>query len=664
MRKEVRILVIFAFITLLFTNAAAAQSTSAADFYKLGRSLQLAQDWAGAVEQYQEALRLNPSYADVWFALSECAYSMGEYSLALTYIESASKFLKNNSALQNLQGFSLIGLARLEEARAVFLSVLASYPNDVDARFGLAELDIFNGRISGAEKYYKDALSRQSQNKKALLSLALISYELGNTQGAKEFIEQALMYHNGESEVHYFASYIAVKDGNLSEAENHCRNAVYLSPSDDKSLELLSLILYSRKKYSEAMEICSRRISLNRNTSLAWYVKAKILEKQGNIEEALQSYKAGLEIKMDDELMRTSMENLINNSIAIEDPRRSNWASAHIKNAKEAIGLFLSDRASYEYKRALRISPLDSDVRLLYADLLLQDKKYESYLSQLQFIKAQGAAGKKIDDTIESYNSLLRNTLPVKWNIDPLYLDKTRYSIGLYFTAQKVQLLHPDSVPVTAQLLRETFQSEGFLSVITKSEPVTGYAEAFRQSRTASLDYFALIDFEETERDVLLTLTLYSAKTGSEVQTFSVYRTGNLRYSLAVQKIVESVTKAFPQRGKILARSASTVLIDLGKNDGAAAETVFTIVESGKLIPHDSQIALTYSPSSVLGTVTITEAGEDISQGMVKQLGFYDRINIGDELVSAVDKESETEVPVSEPSVRTPALIELLKLIR
>lgn len=73
---------------------------------------------------------------------------------------------------------------------------------------------------------------------------------------------------------------------------------------------------------------------------------------------------------------------------------------------------------------------------------------------------------------------------------------------------------------------------------------------------------------------------------------------------------------------------------------------------------------MTYSPSSVLGTVTITEAGEDISQGMVKQLGFYDRINIGDELVSAVDKESETEVPVSEPSVRTPALIELLKLIR
>lgn len=663
MRKKERILLILLFYTLLLPGIAAAQSKSAVDFYKQGRTLQLQQDWAGAVEQYQEALRINPSYADVWFSLSECAYSMGEYSLALTYIESASKFLKNNSALQNLQGFSLIGLGRLDEARVVFLSVLASYPNDVDARFGLAELDIFNGRITGAEKYYKDALSRQGQNKKALLSLALISYELGNTKAAKEFIEQALIYHNGESEVHFFAAYLAVKDGDLPEAENHCRNAVYLSPLDDKSLELLSLILYSRQKYTEAMDICDRRIAINRNSSLAWYVKAKILEKQGNIEEALQSYTAGLEIQPADEIMRTSMENLINNTIPIEDPRRRVWASSHIKNAKEAMDLFLSDRASYEYKRALRINPLESAVRLMYADLLLQDKKYEAYLSQLQFIKDQGTADKKIDDTIESYDSLLRSTLPVKWNIDPLYLDKTRYSIGLYFTAQKVQLLHPDSVPVTSQLLRETFQAEGFFRIITRNEPVAGYAEAFRQARASSLDYFALIDFEETERDVLLTLTLYSAKTGSTLQTFSVYRTGNFRYSLAVQKIVDSVKKAFPQRGKIISRSANSVLIDLGKNDGVAADTVFTIIETGKLVLHDSQVALTYSPSSVLGTLSITEAGEEISQGSVKQQGFYDRINVGDELVIPIEKEKETEIPVSDV-VRTPVLIELLKLIR
>lgn len=651
-------------LSLLFSSLVIGQTNTALDFYKQGKFLQTQQDWTGAVEQYQEALRLNPSYADVWVGLSECAYSMGEYSLALTYIESASKFLKNNSALMNLKGFSLIGLSRLDEARAVFLSVLALYPNDVDARFGLAELDIFNGRITGAEKYYKDALERQSQNKKALLSLALLSYELGNRQSAKEFISQALVYHNGESEVHFFASYMAVQEGNLAEAENYCRTAVKLSPRDEKSLEFLSLILYSRKKYTEAMEVCEQRISLNRNSALAWYIKARIYEKQGLLEDALRSYTTGLEIQSSDEIMRTSMENLINNRISIEDSRRSTWALPHIKNAQEAMSLFLSDRAEYEYKRALKIHPLDYSVRLKYADFLLQEKKYESYISQLKFIKAQGTTNKNINDTIESYDSLLRSSLPVKWNTDPFYLDKTRYSIGLYFTSQRVQLLHPDSLLVTAQLLRETFQSEGFFRAANASEPVSGYAEAFRLARTASLDFFALIDFEETQRDLLLSLTLYSAKTGSEVQSFKVYRTGNMRYSLAVQKIVESVTKSFPQRGTIIARSGSTVLIDLGKNDGILTDTVFTIVEKGKLLLHDSAISLTYNPSSILGTVTVTEAGEEISQGIVKQQGFYDKINIGDELVLAADKEPPIETPATaEPIVRTPVLIELLKLI-
>lgn len=663
--NKVACLLLILFLTLpqIISAQSSKKQLSALDFYTAGRSLQQEQDWAGAVEQYQEALRLNPSYADVWFSLSECAYAMSEYSLALTYVESASQFMKNNSALQNIRGFSLIALSRLEEARSVFLAILASYPNDVDARFGLAELDIFNGRISGAEKYYQEALSRQSQNKKALLSLALLSYELGNIEGSKSFISQALVYHNGESEVHFFAAYLAVKEGNLAEAENHCRNAVRIDPRNDKSLELLSLILYSRKKYDEAMEVCDKRIALKRNISLAWYVKAKIYENQGFTEQALSSYAAGLEIQPTDEVMRASMENLITNSLAIEDPRRSSWASSHIKNAKEASALFLSERASYEYKRALRINPLDSSVRLLYADLLLQEKKFEEYLSQLKFIQSQGQTTKKIEDTIESYDSLLRNSLPVIWNTDPLYLDKTRYSIGLYFTAERVQLLHPDSLPVTAQLLKESFQSEGFFKITGSSDPVSGYAQAFRHARNASLDYFALIDFEETERDVLLSLTLYSAKTGSTLQSFSVYRTGNSRYSLAVQKIVASVTKAFPQKGKILARSGNTILLDLGSNDGISVDTVYTIIEAGKLILHDSQIALTYNPSAVLGTVTLTKAGENISEGRVKHQGFYDRINIGDELIVEIKKEETLDSVVPVP-LKTPALIELLHLIR
>lgn len=659
-------------VFLLSITIFTLSAQSALDFYNSGKKLQNAQDWAGAVEQYQEALQKNSSYADVWFSLSECSYAMGEYALALNYIENASKFLKNSSALQNLKGFSLIGLGRLDEARLMFLSVLASFPNDVDARFGLAELDIFNGKISGAEKYYKDALSRQTQNKKALLSLALLSWELGNSDSSKEYINQALKYHNSESEVHYFASYLAVKDNNLAEAEQYCRNAVHLAPRNAKFLELLSLILYSREKYTEAMSLCDQRISLDRNTPLAWYLKAKLFEKQGRVEDALISYKTGLEVNPTDEVMRTALENLINNTVDIEDTRRSSWAQYHIREAQDAMSLYLSDRASYEFKRSLRINPLDSSTRLLYADLLLQNKQHEAYLSQLKFIQQQGSITINTSDIIESYESLLSNSIPSKWNIDPLYLDKTRYSIGLFYTEEKVQLLHPDSLPVTVQLVRESFESEGFFNVTEYLSPVSGYASAFRYARNAGYDYFGLIQFEETERDLSLVLTLYSAKTGTKAQTYSIYRTGNGRYSQAVQKLVKSVTSDFDIKGTIISRSLSTALIDLGRNDGVELDSVYSIIQQGTLKVLDSGIGLSWDDENILGTLTITNVGEDVSEAKVKHSGFYDRINVSDEIVfiKPVEEDSENkgETVLNENTptqvVRTPVLIDLLKTIK
>ena len=40
-----------------------------------------------------------------------------------------------------------------------------------------------------------------------------------------------------------------------------------------------------------------------------------------------------------------------------------------------------------------------------------------------------------------------------------------------------------------------------------------------------------------------------------------------------------------------------------------------------------------YRDADVLGTITITTAGEEISEGTIENHGFYDKINIDDELV-------------------------------
>ena len=432
MKQVSKLKVNIASIILLLILPVLLYSQTANEYFNRGKSLQENGDYYAATEQYQEALLKNPSYGEAYFALAQCFYSMGEFNLCLMYIDSASKFLKNRPDIQNLQGFAYIGLGEIKQAETIFQEILKKYPNDVDARFGLAELDVINGRVSGAENQFQLALQRQSTNKIALLSLALVSDELGKTREAKEYIRQALRYHNGSPEVHYFAGYLAAKDGDLDEAEKYVRAAIQLNPNYSAAYKLLSDILFESKRYEEAIEICMYRITQDRADASAWYLRGLCLEALGRYEEALSIWRTGLSIDPQDEVMRASLELLAFEITDIEDSRRSEWSNFHNDKATDYLKKYSSVQARYEFQRALRLNPLNMESRLAYASLLLTDGYPESYLAQLEFIADQSEASIQIKDTIESYKSLLRNSLPILWDIDPFYLDKTRWTLGIY----------------------------------------------------------------------------------------------------------------------------------------------------------------------------------------------------------------------------------------
>ena len=209
--------IICSFVLFCVTVSFCLANSTALDYYREGKFFQQRDDFTSAIEQYQEALLVNPDYAEAWIALAECAYEMDEYKRALSCLETASKYYKYNLKIQHLKGFCLIGLGELQKATEVFNNILIDYPNDIESLFGLAQLQAFEGKFSAAEKYYVEALSRESTNKKALLSLALISLKLDKIEQAENFINQAISHHNNNPEVYYYASYISLQKGNLEE---------------------------------------------------------------------------------------------------------------------------------------------------------------------------------------------------------------------------------------------------------------------------------------------------------------------------------------------------------------------------------------------------------------------------------------------------------------
>ena len=692
------------FVIFSLSVSAFGESQSALKYFDSGVQKQNAEDYYGASEDFQQALQANKAYGDAWFHLSQVTYAIGDYTLALTYLEEADKYAKNRTDIQNLKGLIFIALGRLDDARKVFTDILKKYPNDIDSRFGLAELDLFSGSFIGAKNQYEDALKRQGNNRKALLSLALISAELGNHDTAMKYLEQALRYHSGESEVHYLASYLEAKRGNFGEAEKRARAAVQINPEYTKAYVLLSSILYSQKKFDDVVDMCDYLISRNRNTTEAWYLKGLAQNRKGDWKSTIDTWSMALSINPYDEVMRSGLELLVMKKLPVEDERRAAWASFHVQKAREYTKSYFGEKARYEYQRALKINPFDDGARSEFARLLGNTGLNENYLNQLKFIKQNQekdedegaektkltAEQKKVNDTIEAYESLMKYSLAAKWNVDPFYLDKTRWNIGLYYTKSPVQLLHCDAEEIAAGMCADIFTGIASTSVSLENRAVSGYGEAYRLARKNNLDYFVILDIDETEREITLGATVYSARTGTETTKFSSFRTGNDKFASVLRAFRRDLLDMLPVRGKIIQRSVNDILVDLGTVEGMKKDVVLDVIKAGKITTSDKGLGVTYEEKNHLGTIKITRSGEEISQGILDQNGFYDRVNVGDEVLVKFrpDEKSEEDAQIADNSpaagengkrilpedekqkkldaremglVKTPAIIELIR---
>jgi len=612
-----------------------AESKSPLSIYNKAVELQEDENWYSASQYFIEVVNLNPAFSDAWFRLADCSYKLGEFDLAYQYLANAEKYEKNNSNIQNLKGMILLALGQTEEARSIFNEILKRYPNDIDAHFGLAEIELYDGKFSGAENQYVEALKRQSSNRKALLSLALICAETKRYQQSEKYLRQAVQFYSGEAEVHYMAAVIYLMKGDYNAAEKHARIAVEIKGDYEQAYELLASVLYSQNRYSEVIDLCDYLISKNRKNSSVWYLKGVALDKQGFDEDAMDVWSTGLSIQPQDELMRMMLELHVKESVELNDTRRKNWASFHLNNARQYDSRYDKAGSTYEYQRALMLDPSNTDARMAYANILEMNGMHELYLNQLHFIKdtADKEPSTAVKDTIEAYDSLLQDTIAKKWKVDPFYLDKIRWNIAIFYEENTSTFNHADFDRLTALACGDIFSGVAITSVKTQVTPVSGYGEAFKNARANNFDYFVLVSLSEGDEDLTLKATMYSGRTGTETFSEKYYATGNNRFSTVLRRFRNSVLEKLTVRGKILQRNGKTVLIDLGRSENIIRDAEFKVIKKGCVKTADSGTGLFYKDEDVVGAIVVTNPGEEVSEATITYHGFYDRINEEDELI-------------------------------
>lgn len=647
MNKKIAVSVVL-FFSFVFTPLFSAENKNPLVIYDKAVKYQNEENWYLASQYYIEVVNINPAFSDAWYRLADCSYRLGEFDLAFQYLTNAEKYEKNNSAIQNLKGMILLALEKTEEARSIFNEILKEYPNDIDAHFGLAEIELYDGKFSGAENQYVEALKRQNTNRKALLSLALICAETKRFSKAETYIKQAVQYYSGEPEVHYLASIVYLMKGDYKASEKHARIAVEIKGDYEKAYELLAANLYFQEKFSEVIDLCDYLISKNRKNNIAWYLKGVAYEKQGNDSEAIDIWTTGISIAPQDEIMRMALELKARNLLELDDYRRQSLAKYHVNNAKQYESRYDRAGSTYEYQRALVLEPSNTTARMAYADILEMNGMHELYLDQLNFIKdtSDKELNTSVKDTIEAYSSLLNKTIAKSWDVDPFYLDKIRWNIAIFYEQNATAFNHADSDRFTALACSDIFSGVAITSVKTQVTPVDGFAEAFKNARDNKFDYFIIVSLSEGDEDLTLKATMYSGRTGTETFSDKYYATGNNRLSTVLRRFRNSVLEKLTVRGKILRRNGKTVLIDLGRSENIIKDAEFKIIKKDCVKTADSGIGLFYRDQDVVGTLVVTNPGEEVSEATITYHGFYDRVNEEDEivLVSMPEQKKDTGI--------------------
>jgi tetratricopeptide (TPR) repeat protein len=665
---------------LIAVAALAAGAQAGADARSLlaqAERLRLAGEWYPAIESFLAAAAKNPSYGDAYFGLADCYYEIGEYDQALSYVKKAAPFRKGDAALADLEGFVRTALGDLAGARAAFNSVAAALPNDLDARFGLSLLDLAAGKKTEARSRLEESLRLSPQNARALLSLALIAADQGRAEDSRALVEKALRYHGSEPRTQFVAARLAAADGDLERAAAYARNALDLRPGYSEAGLLLGSLMYRAGSYDQAVALMREAVARDRKDELAWYTLGLAQRAAGKGADAIFSLRTAASLRPDDEIARIALECAVVDSTRAEDSSRAAYADWHVAKGKLFEERSSYDNAIFEYRRALRIYPYSKEARLLFAGMLKARSLPGGYLSELRFLKDNGKADQAILDTIETYESMLSDAVGPSWGVDEEALPKRHYKIALMYGQAAADAPHAAGEQMVLRYLKDILASSGAVSTLDVEAGTASFAEAFRRAREAGADYFALVSFRETDRDVEIALDLRVARTGSEATSFKAFRSGNDRLRSSAARIVELLLAALPPRGELVARSQDRVLFDLGKRDGLAPDAKLVAVKRGSIQVEPEGLGLTYPASDAIAEVATTRLGEDASEGGLKRSGFFDAVNIGDEVVLApkasggagaagtgTAKAPVAGTPAAEPVKEWPGLFSAVQALR
>lgn len=627
---------------VLCTSGTLAFGQNAVEEYEAGEAAYSEEEYTTAVQRYRDALDINESYKEAWAGLARAYRELDELQEALDAVVEARRLARQDTDIITLEGNIRLLRGDVEQAREAFERALEIEPNNVEARIGIAELNLADDRRERAVDAYLEVLDVDPGSRPALLSLAVLYDNLGDRDSASRYLSMALDYYPRDELVQEFAGDFFLSMEELEAARNRAETAVTLNPEYGRGWDLLARVALQQEDIERARAAARELVDLQPEMSRSWYLLGLSERASGSYEDAVESLERATELDPDDEVSRLALESAVAAGFSLDEEIRERIAEYRFGRGESLTEENLFIQAVAEYRRGLSLYPYSRDGRYDLAVLQRRRGFPAKFLEELRVLESIGFDDQEVTDGISTYESVLADGVAATWSIDQFEIPRDRMTFGLFFRTPPETGVRPEAARYVTEYMRHRLLGAEKIDTSDSVRSASSNDDAYGEARDAGVDYYLVLRFSEMERSIELDVELRHAATGTLIAEMTAVRSGAQRVQRAVAAIAENIEEEIPARGRLVERRANRAVVNLGDVDGVEAEDELLIVRRERFATAADRVGYEYDVEDLVGSIEVLEVGDLVAEGEVSTEGFFDLVETGDTILQPLEGRVET----------------------
>jgi len=272
-----------------YTNAIGLEPSNPDYYYARGRAYESLIKYNEAKADFEKALVFDPKSVDALISLGAVCNKMGNFEEALNRLNKASALDKRNGGIYSEKVITLIGLERYDMAIRVSDTAIIIKDTPMNYYFrGIIYTKLNNDVF--AKKEFEKSIAKDKRLPEPRLALAELLLRINDAQGAMDQCTEILKNDDRNTAAYMMRSRVYMKNLDHPSAINDLSKNILIEPNNPEFYLFRGKAYQEFNQHTNAINDFSKYISINPDNPDAFFARARSYEEIMNYGKAMEDY--------------------------------------------------------------------------------------------------------------------------------------------------------------------------------------------------------------------------------------------------------------------------------------------------------------------------------------------------------------------------------------